>query len=96
MNKISIKRAISAFLLKILLFFELLHCCLFEKCSNREKPFLLNNECVQSCEEEDIKSNICIVNNEIIKVQYLNNIIYIDQSNVVYIEIDVSENNNLY
>ena len=95
MKEIQIKKT-NIILFKIFLFLELVNQCLFEKCSNREKPFFLNNECVESCEEEDIKSNLCILDNEIIKTQYLNNIIYINELNIVYIEIDVSENNNLY
>ena len=95
MNDISIKIT-NIFLFKIFLFLQLLHYCLFEKCSNRDRPFLLNNECVQSCEEDDINSNTCSLDNEIIKTQYLNNIIYINENKIVYIEIDVSENSNLY
>ena len=95
MKEIQLKKT-NIFLFKIFLFLELLNQCLFEKCSNREKPFFLNNECVESCEEEDIESDLCTLDNEIIKTQYLNNIIYINELNIVYIEIDVSENNNLY
>ena len=95
MKEIQLKKT-NIFLFKIFLFLELLNQCLFEKCINREKPFFLNNECVESCEEEDIESNLCTLDNEIIKTQYLNNIIYINELNIVYIEIDVSENNNLY
>ena len=90
------KENLDIFLAKIFIFLQLLYYCLLEKCNNREKPFFLNNECVESCEEEDIKSNLCILDNEIIKTQYLNNIIYINELNIVYMEIDVSENNNLY
>ena len=61
------------FLFKIFLFLKMLHCCLFEKCSGRDKPFFFNNECVQSCDEEDIKSDLCLLDNEIIK----NNILII-------------------
>ena len=95
MKDIQNKKA-NIFLFKIFLLLELLHYCLFEKCSNRENPFFLNNECVESCKEDDIKSNICILDNEIIKTQYLNNIIYINELNIVYLEIDISDNNNLY
>ena len=95
MKKIPTQKSI-IFLFEIFLFLKLLHYCLFEKCSDRDKPFYLNNECVESCGEEDIMSGLCILDNEIISRQYLNNIIYINELNILYFEIDVSENNNLY
>ena len=82
-------------LFKIFLFIKLLNNALFEECS-RDKPFLLNNICVNTCEEESLKSNLCKIKNEIIKIQFLNNIIYIIEDNLLYFNIEVSDNSNLY
>ena len=93
---IKTKKKLNPFIFKILLFVKLIHFCLLEICNNRDNPFLLNNKCVQSCEEEEINGNLCIIENEIIKTQYLNNIIYIKEENIAFLNIEVSENNNLY
>ena len=93
---IKTKKKLNPFIFKILLFLKLIHFCLLGICNNRDNPFLLNNECVQSCEEEEINNNLCIIENEIIKTQYLNNIIYIKEENIAFLNIEVSENNNLY
>ena len=79
------------FLFKIFLFIKLPNYAQLEECT-RDNPFLLN----QICEEENLKSNLCKINNGIIKTQFLNNIIYILENNLLYFNIEVSENNNLY
>ena len=93
---LSSKKKTNIFIFKILLFLNILHICLFEECSNRDYPYLFNGECIQSCEEEKINSNLCILDNEIIKAQYLNNIISFKEEKVLYLNFEVSENNNLY
>ena len=85
----------SLFLLKIFLFIKLLNYAQLEECT-RDNQFLLNNVCVNICEEENLKSNLCKINNGIIKTQFLNNIIYILEDNLLYFNIEESENNNLY
>ena len=79
-------------LFQIFLFLRIINYYLFEKCNNRNNPFLLNNNCVDSCEMGDI----CTIDNEIIKTQYLNNIIYFKNESLIFFSIEVSENNNLY
>ena len=85
----------TTFLLEIILFLKLIDYCLFGEC-DRNSPFLFNDVCVQSCEKENINSKLCIIDNKIIKSQYLNNIIYFKEDNLMYFNIEVSENNNLY
>ena len=81
----------------IYLFLNIIRYCLFETCNNRDNPYLFNGkECVKSCEEEKIKSNICILDNEIIKTQYLNNIIHFKEEHAEYFNFEISEENNLY
>ena len=83
-------------LLKNFLLLIIIHYCSLEKCTEKNNPFLLDNECVQTCQEEEINSNLCIIENEIIKTQYLNNIIYINGVKCIYFNLVVSKNNNLY
>ena len=69
--------------------------CLFSECE-RTTPFLKNNICVSSCTTEELNTGICTIDNEIIKTQWLNNIINIGGQNYLYINIETSENENLY
>ena len=57
------------YIFKILLLLNIIHFCLFEICIDRKYPYLLNEECVQSCKNETFNSNLCILDNEIIKSQ---------------------------
>ena len=69
---------------------------IYSQC-DRDRPFLKNEQqCESSCTREEINNNICKINNEIVKTQYLNNIIFIKNSNFYYISIHTSVNNNLY
>ena len=83
------------FLFKIFVFLKIIQYCLFERC-NKNNPFLFHENCVPSCKKEDIDSKLCILENEIITTQYLNNIIYINQINLTYNDIVVSDKNDLY
>ena len=83
------------FLFKICLFLKVIQYCLLNQC-NKDNPFLFNGNCAPSCKKEDLDSNVCILNNEIIKTQFLNNIIYIKHEDLTYNDIVISENNNLY
>ena len=92
---INSKQNTNIFLFKICLFLKIIQYCLFEKCTI-DNPFLINNNCAKSCKKEDIDSKLCVLDNAIIKKQYLNNIIYIKQDRLVYNDFVVSENNTLY
>ena len=86
---INSKKKSNLFLFELLLFLELLNYSLCEKCKDRNILFLLNETCVQLCEEEE--KNICKLENEIIKTQYLNNIIYIiKEEKLLYFNILLS------
>ena len=79
-------------LFKLLLFIIIISYCISIQCDDRENPFLKNNQCSSTCYEgED-----CIVNNEIIKTQWLNNIIYIDGDGFSFTNVATSEKNNLF
>ena len=92
MNEKILMKNPNIFLFKILLFFKIIHYCLLEICKDRDSPFLINEICASSCEQN---SN-CTIDNPIINTQYLNNIIYINEKNLSYLNLVVSENNNLY
>ena len=88
------KKCFIIFFNSILLLLEIKY-YLFSEC-DRTTPFLKNNNCISSCTTEELKTGICIIENEIIKTQWLNNIINIGQLNYLYINIESSENDNLY
>lgn len=66
----------SLFVLKYILIFNMIKLCSFFQC-DRDKPFLKEDTCISSCKTEEINKGICIINNDIIKAQWLNNIIII-------------------
>ena len=52
---------------------------------SKDKPILKEGTCVYYCEKEEFNNNICTINNEIIKTQWLNNIILLGEENFTYI-----------
>ena len=83
-------------LLDLILFLNLIKKCILIECNNRDYPFLKGSECVSSCSTSEINGGICKVKNEIIKTQWLNNIIFLSDGGFFYLDLTVSENNNLY
>ena len=63
---------------------------------DRNHPLLKNGKCVSTCSNEELNNKICTINNEIIKTQWLNNIIYCGDKNFLYINVITSKDNNLY
>ena len=74
--------------IKLIFFLRNINYC-FSLCSVDE-PYNQDGVCVSSCSESD-----CVLENEIIKTQYLNNIIKIGPKNFHYINIMTTENNDL-
>ena len=67
-------------------------------CINRSEPILLkeSKECVMKyCNEEDFKNNICIKDNDIIRVQWLNNIINFGDENCRFPKIAKYSNGDM-
>ena len=85
----------SLFVLKYILIFNMIKLCSFIQC-DRDKPFLKEDTCIPSCKTEEINKGICIINNDIIKAQWLNNIIIIGGKEFIYVNVESSETNNLY
>ena len=66
------------------------------ECDDRNTPFLKEGICCSSCSADEIKEGKCEIKNEIIKNQWLNNIISIGDDGFIYSTITTSENNYLY
>ena len=69
----------------ILLYFLVLINPIKNEC-DKSKPILKSNSCsLQYCTEEEYKNETCKIDNEIIKIQWLNNIIRIGDKDFRYI-----------
>ena len=89
MNGIKIK-------LRIIIFFKIIYYANMLECNDTNTPLEKNGICVNSCTTNEINVGTCTIKNEIIKVQWLNNIIYFAPAGYRYINIAVTESNNLY
>ena len=70
--------------IQIFLFFSIIKSSLTE-CS-RDKPILKNGSCrLEYCSDLDFESKECIINNSIIKTQWINNIMLIGDKFYRYI-----------
>ena len=81
---------------KLVLILQILASFRMETCTNRNSPLLKGSTCKETCSQTEIKSGTCIVDNEIIKTQWLNNIIYITPESYRYINIALTESNSIY
>ena len=52
-----------------------------------DKPFLKGTSCIEYCSESELKEKKCIIDNNIINTQFLNNIIWIGDNNFRYVNI---------
>ena len=52
-----------------------------------DKPFLKGTSCIEYCSELELKEKKCIIDNNIISTQFLNNIIWIGDNNFRYVNI---------
>ena len=82
--------------LKIIIFFKLIYYNNMLECNDTNSPFEKNGICVESCTTNEITVGTCEIKNEIIKNQWLNNIIYFAPGGYRYINIAVTESDNLY
>ena len=76
---------ISYFSIKFLFLFQLIipiiHGC------DVDKPFLKGDSCIGYCSEMELKEKTCKIDNDIINIQFLNNIIWIGDTNFRYVNI---------
>ena len=82
--------------LKLVLILQILASFNMDTCTNRDSPLLKGTNCLNTCSQSDILSQVCKVDNEIIRTQWLNNIIYISPEDYRYINIALSESNSIY
>ena len=62
----------------------------------KEKPILISGECkLQYCSKDKFASKECIINNEIIKTQWLNNFIFIGDQSFRYINFATYSNGDM-
>ena len=52
-----------------------------------DRPFLKNNSCIEYCSERELKEKSCIIDNDILNTQFLNNIIWIGDTNFRYVNM---------
>ena len=81
---------------KIILFINIANFVITSRCPQKEKPLLKNEQCVSSCEFDEINTGTCIIENDIIKTQILNNIFKIGLADCAYVNLATSEKNDLY
>ena len=75
--------------LSVLIKSELIKC-------ERDKPILISNDCqLKYCTEAEFDSKVCIINNQIIKTQWLNNIIPFGELSYRYINFATYENGDM-
>ena len=76
---------IAYFSIKFLFLFQIIipiiHGC------DADKPFLKDDSCIGYCSERELKEKTCKIDNDIIKTQFLNNIIWIGDANFRYVNI---------
>ena len=69
------EKSIYPFLSILLFFFFLLDFCKPSNCP-KENPILYNSECViRECSKEDLENNVCVISNELVKIQWINEIL---------------------
>ena len=93
---IPIEFNISSNLLKVFLFINIFSDCLMIQCDDRNKPYLINNNYCEAYCPANVNEEKCVIQNEIIKTQYLNNIIFIEGLGYAFVNVATSKNNNLY
>ena len=82
--------------LKTYLFLNIIKFCLVSQCPDRERPFYKYNYCSDTCTKQELDNNQCIIENEIIKEQWFNNINFIGGRGCAFVNLITSEDNNLY
>ena len=93
MKIISYKKYLS-FINKLFFLFQL-YKCIDINC-NKSYPILKENKCVLTyCSEEQFDTSTCIINNQIIKTQWLTNIMRISDKNFRYVSPFLTENKDL-
>ena len=79
---------------KLILIFQIIKYCK-PTCDDKNLPFLNEGACISSCSLEDLRDKICIIDNDIVKTQWINNIIYLSGDELNYINMAVTQKDDL-
>ena len=93
LNKKYLKERLNLFLLKIIIFIQIIKFC--ELSCDRVTPYLKGGICTNNCSYKEMNNDKCKVDNEIIKSQWINNIIYIGTDGWIYINMVTTGKNDL-
>ena len=80
-------------IIKIIIIFQIIK-IISNEC-DKDKPFNLSNICISQCSEDLLKSGECILDNPIIKTQWLNNIILINENRLKYLNYIIYPNGDM-
>ena len=95
LNRISkTKQFSNFFLIKVFLFIQIIRFCR-SLCPQKNTPFLKEGVCLDYCSKEEIDEKLCVVENEVIKNQWINNINYLSEGNYTYINLVSTEKGDL-
>ena len=64
-------------------------------CDDRNLPFLSEGTCISNCSLENFTNKTCIIDNDIIKTQWINNLIFLSENSFNYINMAVTQENDL-
>ena len=81
-------------IIRIIILFQIIK-IISNEC-NRDNPFKLkDNTCISQCSEKQLKSGDCILDNTIIKTQWLTNIIMLNQYLLKYFNYIIYPNGDI-
>ena len=78
-----------------LIIIKLMTIILSSTCTEKETPFLKDNECVSYCSKEELQTKKCIIDEETAKIKFITNLIIIGSKNYRYININSNKNNEM-
>jgi hypothetical protein len=94
--KIKMEKKIKYYsLIKIISLFYLISPIITQNCA-RELPILKNGNCVLDyCTKQEFKDKVCVIDNQIVKTQWLNDIIWIGDLNFRYVNLANNSNGDM-
>ena len=77
----------------IVFFVDLIEYC--KSSCPKDSPFLKDEVCLSCCTNDEINNKICIIDNEIMKTQFINKINYLSGNGYNYLNMAVTKNQDL-
>ena len=78
-----------------IIFIKLIPLINFSTCTDKENPFLKDNQCVSFCSKEELKLKTCIIDEETVKIQFMTNLIIVGSKDYRYININSNQYNDM-